>query len=389
MRKLCILHFQEIEKYPPTINLLRFLHDQSSQLLQVQVLTSAGARTTRVDIPGIKIHRLVIWKEKSNRLSRMLLYIRFNVLAIIKLIRFFPAVILYYETLSSGPAWFYKKFIRRSCEIFVHYHEYMSKQEYEQGMVINKWLHEKEKKFLTRTTWLSHTNADRMSLFLQDLGDYKPPSTYIVPNYPPASWQKLQAERKEGRIGFVYVGALSLKTMFLREIADFVNARQDECYLDVYSASISNDVSEFFKSMQGSNITFKGEVPYDELPRIFSHYHIGLVLYKGHIPNYIYNVPNKLFEYHVCGLDVWFPITMKSSIELVTSSSFPKICAINFKELNSVDLRRAVDRSGLIHQVHDYSCEQVFKLLNEKLSNGHADEATSVGHVRIDSQGNS
>jgi hypothetical protein len=29
-------------------------------------------------------------------------------------------------------------------------------------------------------------------------------------------------------------------------------------------------------------------------------------LYKGHIPNYIYNVPNKVYEYLACGLQVWY-----------------------------------------------------------------------------------
>src|SRR5204863_1621586 len=129
MRKLCVLHFQEIEKYPPTVNLLRFLHQRFSEDLLIEVLTTGGSGVTKLDIPGIQIHRLAFWKKKSNKLSRMFLYLRFNFLAIMKLLRFSPPAILYYETLSCGPAWFYKKFVRRSCAIFVHYHEYVTKGE--------------------------------------------------------------------------------------------------------------------------------------------------------------------------------------------------------------------------------------------------------------------
>lgn len=47
-------------------------------------------------------------------------------------------------------------------------------------------------------------------------------------------------------------------------------------------------------------------IDYYELPKELIKYDIGLVLYKGHIPNYIYNVPNKVYEYLACGLQVWY-----------------------------------------------------------------------------------
>jgi hypothetical protein len=177
--------------------------------------------------------------------------------------------------------------------------------------------------------------------------------------------------------------------MFLAEMAGYVKGRPNECYWDIYSTNVSNEVLAFFKANEDSNIKFKGGVPYDELPQILSQYHIGLILYRGHIPNYVYNIPNKLFEYHVCGLDVWFPTTMESSLELVTKSSYPKICAVDFEKLFSIDLMKAVDRSGLVKLQHDYSCEQVFKLLNEKLTKGHEVKSTLYGRAGVHSQGNS
>jgi hypothetical protein len=121
--------------------------------------------------------------------------------------------------------------------------------------------------------------------------------------------------------------------------------------------NISKEVLDFFNGIEGNNITFKGAVSYDELPSIFCQYKIGLVLYKGHIPNYIYNVPNKLFEYHVCGLDTWFPVSMKSAFAYQTTDTYPKIIAVDFTQLHTLDLFASVDRSGMQEQQRDFSCE--------------------------------
>jgi hypothetical protein len=76
---------------------------------------------------------------------------------------------------------------------------------------------------------------------------------------------------------------------------------------------------------------------------------------------------------------------MKSSLELVTKGSYPKICAIDFENLGSIDLKRAVSRSGLVKLQHDYSCEQVFKLLDEKLTKADAVKSATIRDVGIHS----
>src|SRR5262245_13879178 len=106
MRKLAIVHFQEIEKYPPTINLLRYLGENTDKELRIEVFTTVGASPYTASIPGIKIHRLARWSKKSTKVGRMLLYCRFNFLATVKLIFFSPDILLYFETLSAGPPWF-------------------------------------------------------------------------------------------------------------------------------------------------------------------------------------------------------------------------------------------------------------------------------------------
>ncbi len=371
MRKVSIIHFVDIERYPPTTNFLRYLSKDVKGQLKIEVLTTGG-HIPLVEIPGIEIYRFAKWRKGMRKLSRMILYLTFNLRALLRLIRFSPDVILYYETLSSGAVWFFKRFFKKKVEIYIHYHEYVSKAEYRNGMQLSRWLHEREKSLYPSTDWVSHTNADRLSLFLKDVSNCSPQFNFVLPNYPPAYWKHTQNGKIAGRIGFVYVGALSLETMYVREMAAFVSKHKEECYWDIYSSNVSEDVLAFFQSSGHENISFKGGLPYDEIPVVISKYAIGLILYKGHIPNYVYNVPNKLFEYHVCGLDVWLPTSMKSALEFVTTGSYPKIMAVDFNHLDKINLAQAVDRAGLAKLQQDYFCENVFKPLVEKLTNGNA-----------------
>jgi hypothetical protein len=371
MRKLCIIHFHELQKYPPAINFIRFLSESARNKASIDVLTIEPEDHSLIEIPGVKIHRLGKWRRKMDRLERFFLYFKFNFSALFFLIRKSPDAILYYETLSAGAPWLFKKLFKKNMQICIHYHEYTSPLEYSSGMVLNKWLHKLERDSYNKANWVSHTNADRMRLFLSDLNGKLPSATYTLPNYPPARWRGKRAGRKDRRIGFVYVGALSMESMYVKETAIFVMNHKDHCYWDIYSTNLSQEVIEYLEKLSDSNINFKGGLPYDQLPEVLPSYDIGLILYKGHIPNYIYNVPNKLFEYHVCGLDVWFPHSMKSSLGYCTVGTYPRIIAVNFQALASIDPEKEADHSGLVWNQHEFVCEEVFKPLADKLINEH------------------
>ena len=94
---------------------------------------------------------------------------------------------------------------------------------------------------------------------------------------------------------------------------------------------------------------------------------VGVVLYNGHIPNYIYNAPNKLFEYLACGLDVWFPDVMAGSMDYVNKNGFPKVLSIDFNNLNKFDLAAAIERQGS-ESKYLFFCEEALKPLIDKLT---------------------
>ena len=96
-----------------------------------------------------------------------------------------------------------------------------------------------------------------------------------------------------------------------------------------------------------------------------------MILYNGHIPNYIYNAPNKLFEYLACGLDVWFPIEMIGCYQYITNKKFPRVVSLDFQNLSRVDLPSLVSRDELAYQPSTFYCEPVYEKLYNMVLRGN------------------
>lgn len=230
-------------------------------------------------------------------------------------------------------------------------------------MILNRWLHKIETGIYQHAAWISHTNQDRMQMFLNDIKPVSPANTHILPNYPPASWQNSLKNKRtdENRIGFVYVGALSLDTMYTKEMAEFVAANSDKYYWHIYSDTFDKSVTGFLQRLNAGNISFKGSVKYDELPEILGQYDIGVILYKGHIPNYIYNAPNKLFEYQACGLNVWFPLEMKGAYPYINEDTPPCVLAIDFGNLSNLPPGKKIKTNSTLGAAYRYCAEEVLQ----------------------------
>jgi hypothetical protein len=365
MSKWMIVHFQPLEKYPPAINFIRFACQRSEKgknRLHV-ITTHPGKNKKTIDFENTLVHRVITWRE-MNRIQRLLFYISFNVKAAWLLFKYRPQTILYYETLSAFGPWIYKKIINRKANVFIHYHEYTSPAEYQSGMLLSRWLHEREKQIYPLVCWLSHTNKDRLDFFLKDAGDHIPPFTYVLPNYPSISWKHKAIEvQKENnhRIGFVYVGALSLQGMYTREMVEFVFKHPEECFWDIYSDNHDKDVIEFINTKSASNIYFKGAISYDELPNVLPKYDIGVILYTGSTMNYEYNAPNKFFEYLSCGLNIWFGSGMKGLYDYKRKDSKPWVECVDFKNLKLPEFSHALRVKCILEQ--QYNSEAVYENL--------------------------
>jgi len=372
LKVVSIIHFQPIEKYPPAFNFIRLLASKNNNAdFKINLLTTdPGLGWNKIDINGVSIKRIGKWGTEMNRTFRIVLYLRFLVGALFLIWWQKPSALMYYESLSAGAPYFYKIWLRRNCKLFIHYHEYTTPEEYESGMKLNRWLHKLEFYLYPLATWISHTNEDRLRFFLRDVNMINLENCYVLPNHPPAYWANLIYPPTiiPNKIGFVYIGALSLDTMYVKEIAAYIAVRKENCYWDIYSNNHTSEAIRFLIDLKAENIYFRGSIQYDELPRILELFQVGLILYKGHISNYIYNIPNKLFEYYVCGLDIWFPVQMLSCKSLITSDTYPKVISINYEELGNVSMQNLTDRRNLRFEKQEYTCESTYApLLNELL----------------------
>jgi hypothetical protein len=367
MIKLAIIHFQPLEKYPPIVNLLNYL---SENQIPAVVFTTRPPHTFepyKNDFHQIKRFPSI---NGASRL-RILHYLAFYLGSILHLIKARPSHLIWMETLSSFPAIIYSFLRYKKPKLFVHYHEYESPFEIQNGMFLSRLFHKMEEKVYPQLTWLSHTNQDRMNLFVNDHPEVNPQSLRIMPNYPPKWWNNYQnkTEAPNQTRKLVYVGALSAETTYLKELLQLIHTANGHLTCDFYSFSIDNKTQNLFDQYQSPNICFKGAIAQTDFPKVISQYHIGLILYKGHIPNYVFNAPNKLFEYLACGLDVWYPDVMTGTKPYTALTSLPKVVPVNFDDIRNFDWRAALSHENTIPQSTEYYCENVYEDLVKVLEN--------------------
>ncbi len=342
VRKKIIIHFGPPEWYPPLQNLIRLLEkEQPSVPILVLTTLDAGSKldTFQSEESFIVIKRLGRSGGVISKPGRLFNYLFFYAGCSWFLLLNRPATVLYFETLSAFPAWLYKKFIRPRAAIMAHYHEYSTPQAYAGGMWLVRGFHKLEGWLYPRLAWLSHTNQQRLELFLKDISPIITPNPQVLPNYPPASWngpasKQPIARRNEDPLRLVYVGALSLDTMHTIAMAEWVQRQEGRVCWDIYSYNHSGEAAAYFRNKKYNNIRLLDGVNYDSLPGILHQYDVGLVLYNGHILNYVYNAPNKLFEYLACGLDVWYPNEMIGCYEY-DSAYFPRVVRLDFTNLDA------------------------------------------------------
>jgi hypothetical protein len=256
-----------------------------------------------------------------------------------------------------------------ASKLFIHYHEYVSLKEYREGMTLVKSFHLLEKKIYPQADWLSQTNEARLEKFKADNFPVIITNAATLANYPPRTWYDGKKKKQLGPIlKIVYVGAFSIETMFVREFSDWVLKQGGGVEWDIFTGTSSLKAQSYIQSLNTSLIKCKGHVVYEDLPLVLKSYDVGVILYKGHIPNYVYNAPNKLFEYLACGLDVWFPSVMKGSIPFITNTTFPKVISLDFTNLGSFDYKKALNREGLSYSPSNYFCEEELKPLVKKMA---------------------
>jgi hypothetical protein len=231
-------------------------------------------------------------------------------------------------------------------------------------MLLVKAMHKQEAKMYPHSYhWTSQTNEVRLQKMIRDnhLESMDQCVFHVMPNYPSQFWAKSKTNYGiSKKIRLVYVGSLGYDTTYLKELTEWAGKNESDVTLDLYSHNIDEKAKSFLSSVNTDGIQFRGSINYSQLPEVLTNYDVGLVIYKPVSDNWIYNAPNKVFEYLACGLDVWFSKTMTYAMNLTTDATYPKIIAVDFDKLEEFDLKKAINRDGLSYRETGFFYENVY-----------------------------
>lgn len=324
MKRLYIYHFYPIENYPPILNFLNFI-DSTNKNVRVTCFTTKGDLKEIDSIGDVQIVRL--GNSKSSKLLLWSCYLRFNIWSILKSLISRPDHILYYETISALPG-----IVFSGKSVSCHYHEYVSPKEYAFGQVLNKIFHKLEKKVYSDYNFISQTNNKRLELFKRDNNLGKLSNLEVYPNYPSRKWPvENEKFNVNETLRIVYFGySVYPNSNYICELVEILKNSNFKTSLDLYCLKKESVPQTILGESGNITVSVYNPIEYSKVASKLSNYHVGVILYKGLNENYIYNAPNKLFEYLSCGLDVWYPTEMLGIDEYASEIS-PRVKKIDFK----------------------------------------------------------
>lgn len=368
MRHLVILHFLPIELYPPILNFSKVISDNIVDRNDIKVILITTKPQNELELfedNRIKVIRLNGIRYEMNLFRKTLQYIYIYLNMLIKLMVHRPKVTMYYGSLSSLPVSIYSVFSRR-MKIFVHYHELFTLEQLKQGKgrFIHRYANKIENKVIyPRAEWISETNHYRLKIFLDQYNiTYNSKVHKELPNYPSKSWIDKAVNPADSNhvIRLVHIGTLSFESMYLDELLqEYGNSEQFKIYF--YSHSTDEDIIRKLKTY--GNVIYMGSINYKDLPNLKGLYDVGLVLYKKKSLNFIYNAPNKIFEYLALDLDVWCSDKLLTAKDYQIKDTFPKMLLVDFDNLSTFSFKDALRQTGLFYKKSPYSSEVIYKPL--------------------------
>jgi hypothetical protein len=360
-----------LEYYPPVTNMLDVLGNEENLNLKVWSTENVKSRIPYVNINLNKIKRTAFPSSGQNRFFRLFFYLWFNVKVFIGLIIFNPKVVFYYESYSVGPVYWYLKCFGKKKKLVIHYHEYFDQAWYDQGMALVSLYYKYEKRFLwQKADWISHTNSFRLDLFKAEHQSLEHSKLHVLSNFPPESWSSVVEAKTSNNLEennilkIVYIGSLSLEHTYIEEFCIWVIAQKGRVVFDIYAFNCSSSLINYLKRLNSKYINFNEDgVEYNEIPNLLANYNIGVILYKATTPNAKYCASNKLFEYLVCGLEVWVSKEQEGTVPYINVQNRPIVKAVDFKNLKTTLIEDYYNSLNLPFLKTNFSCKKELKPL--------------------------
>jgi len=362
--RLLVIHWFPLEQFPPAQNLLHVCSERPD--LTTTAVTTTGTAAWRFAAPGVAIHRSRFPVRGQWQICRLLQFLAFPLLCLLRAVLLRPQTLLYYEP-HSAPAAMLVMLLFPRTKLCIHCHEYRQLQHFrDRGNALPRlgfWL---ERRFLfRRAAWISHTNPERCELFLRDCPEVSRAVVKALPNLPPLAWcqaaQSCDAQTTPP-IRLIYVGAVSLHDTYIAEIFDWLNTLPPkQVTLDLYISNCDDKTSAFLQESKVAGVSIHlGGLPYADLPRVLATCHLGLIIYKCTTVNYVYNAPNKLFEYLACGLNVLYPEQMLGVQPWIDAVRPQSVIPVRFTDLATLKPQQ-LPLPGPLCRPWPWSCENIYR----------------------------
>jgi hypothetical protein len=137
--------------------------------------------------------------------------------------------------------------------------------------------------------------------------------------------------------------------MYDKEVLDWININHDILDLTIFCQELDKDTKKLILGYNCKSIKLLQPIDYYNLLKELVKFDIGLVLYKWHIPNYVYSVPNKVYEYLYCGLHVIVDQKFITTIRL----GIEQIHVVDYSSLDLKSMKKSI--SNVAIKISDYS----------------------------------
>lgn len=334
-RKLTIVHYANVNLYPPVQNLLAELSVSDGP--EVELITGY-----RYEFPGLRVVNPKGFFQYSR--SKLLHYAWWFLVLLWKSAREVPGTkTLVYEA-NSFPALLLKS-IRP--DVWLHFHEYRRPDRTQLSFF--EWLSEREiRRLIMKPVYVSHVTKTRKRL-LMDEGVKLRNEIRVMWNCPRLEWSERLEPSETLANTVIMVGALGENT-WSKEVMEAFEG-QNEYELHVYG-------KDEFESTR--NVKYCGWVDYQDLPERLSNYRVGLVWYNNQSINFTSGISNKIFEYLHCGLHA---IVSQDMAEAKRQLLVEYSNMVSFVDFQSNDwmkvLRKSFSHEQMLNQKHHFKfCSQ-------------------------------
>ncbi len=372
--RIAVVHAHPLERYPPVTNAIDFFGSRHSTDVLVVSVEAPSNISVYVNA-ACKIHRIPFRDPDASSASNAVRGFYWHWKAARIMASWKPNVIFYLDPQSALACYLCLRWMGCKAALFVHHHEYHAPEDFLRvGMRTARIGHYFERRWLfPRASWISQTNAERMRLLRRDVPGLTDEQTRVMPNYPPKAWiKRCQSEwtnRQGANLRLVYVGSLSLEDTFIGPLVSWLLAHPDaRVTLDVFTNNCEQRTLQFLRDADGTIVRLhEAGVDYQQIPDVLADFDVGVVLYRCRTVNYQYNASNKLFEYLICGLDVWYPPTMRGVKPYARDDAWPRVIEVDFENLDALDLDVVRSRKGLPHVPWVESCESQLAILEKEM----------------------